>query len=73
MRRHAASNSGGILSTNPLNILNFNVIFLGLLIYLTKYKDIKDMTHLVAKFFPETGDGELDRDRDNDIFEEIEE
>jgi hypothetical protein len=50
--------------------LNFNVTLLGALIYFSKYKGVKDVSFVLEKFFPETGK-ELDRDRDDELQEEL--
>lgn len=50
--------------------LNFNVTLLGALIYFSKYKGVKDISYVLDKFFPETGNA-LDRDRDVDLQEEL--
>ena len=51
--------------------LNFNVTLLGALIYFSKYKGVKDVSFVLEKFFPKTGKA-LDRTRDIDLMEEIE-
>jgi hypothetical protein len=50
--------------------LNFNVTLLGALIYFSKYKGVKDVSHVLNKFFP-VGGAELDKDRDEDLLEEL--
>ena len=52
--------------------LNFNVICLGILIFLSKYRDVKDSSYVIKKFFQETGD-DFDPERDVDMIKEIEE
>ena len=50
--------------------LNLNVTLLGALVYFSKYKGVKDISFVLEKFFPETGN-QLDRDRDIDLAEEL--
>ena len=52
--------------------LNFNAILLGVLIYFSKYSDVKDISHVLKKFFPKTG-VPLDRMRDVDLLTELSE
>jgi hypothetical protein len=52
--------------------LNFNVVLLGILLYLAKYTGTKDASHVIKKFFPETGDV-FDPERDADLFKELDE
>lgn len=52
--------------------LNFNAILLGALIYFSKYSAVKDVSHVLKKWFPKSGEG-LDRARDADLLEELQE
>jgi hypothetical protein len=52
--------------------LNINVTILSVLVYFSKYKDAQDFGYIVRKFFPLTG-VEFDRERDENLVEEIQE
>jgi len=52
--------------------LNFNVMFLALAVFIDKYDGAKDILSLMVKCFP-MGQKVFDRNRDNNIQEEVEE
>lgn len=45
---------------------------ISVLVYFSKYQDVQDVGYIVKKFFPLSGN-ELDRERDVNLIEEIEE
>lgn len=50
--------------------LNFNVMILGVAIFLEKYKDVKGVNHIIRTHFP-IKNIVLNRDRDENLLEEI--
>lgn len=52
--------------------LNINVMLLTFLVFFGEFAEVKDITYLLVKFFPQGG-AEIDRHREDDLMKEIDE